>query len=46
MRVYRLSWKKYSDQISGKGAAAYGARWNPADIELVYTADSRALAMA
>jgi RES domain-containing protein len=46
MRVYRLSRKKYPDHLSGKGAATYGARWNPAGIELVYTADSRALAMA
>lgn len=46
MKVFRLSRKKYPTELSGKGAAAYGARWNSPGIEMVYTAESRALAMA
>ena len=46
MRVYRLSRKKYADELSGKGAAKVGGRWNSRGTELIYTAESRALAMA
>lgn len=46
MLVFRLSRKKYPDGLSGKGAALCGARWNSPGTELVYTAESRALAMA
>lgn len=46
MKVYRLSRKKYADTLSGKGAALFGNRWNSKGVEMVYTADSRALAMA
>lgn len=46
MRVFRLSRKKYADDLSGKGAAMFGNRWNSKGIEMLYTAESRALAMA
>lgn len=46
MKVYRLTRKKYSDPLSGKGAAIRGARWNSAGTEILYTSSSRALAMA
>ncbi|MHC1775640.1 MAG: RES family NAD+ phosphorylase [Lentimicrobium sp.] len=46
MKVFRLSRKKYPAELSGKGAAAFGARWNSQGIEMIYTAESRALAMA
>lgn len=45
MKVFRLSRKKYAVELSGKGAATYGARWNSQGIEMIYTAESRALAM-
>ncbi len=46
MEVYRLSRKKYSSSLSGKGSALKGARWNSNGIELIYTAANRSLAMA
>ncbi|WP_306352980.1 RES family NAD+ phosphorylase [Flavobacterium sp. '19STA2R22 D10 B1'] len=46
MKVYRLARKKYPIALSGKGAAVYGNRWNSQGIEIIYTAESRALAMA
>ncbi len=46
MRVFRLSRKKYSSALSGKGAAKFGNRWNSKGTEMVYSAESRALAMA
>jgi RES domain-containing protein len=46
MRVFRLVRKKYGIELSGKGAALSGNRWNSKGTELIYCADSRALAMA
>jgi RES domain-containing protein len=46
MQVYRLSKKKYAGELSGKGAALSGNRWNSKGVEMIYTAESRALAMA
>lgn len=46
MRVFRLSRRKFSLELSGKGAAKFGNRWNSKGVEIIYTADSRALAMA
>lgn len=46
MRVFRLSKRKYASELSGKGAAKFGNRWNSKGTEVIYTAESRALAMA
>ncbi|MBA4300784.1 RES domain-containing protein [Algoriphagus alkaliphilus] len=46
MRVFRLMRKKYGIELSGKGAALSGNRWNSRGTELIYTSESRALAMA
>lgn len=46
MKVFRLSKKKYAQDLSGKGAAKFGNRWNSKGVEMLYTAESRALAMA
>jgi RES domain-containing protein len=46
MKVYRLAREKHATPLSGKGAAKYGARWNPVGVELIYTAQNRSLAMA
>jgi RES domain-containing protein len=44
MLVFRLSKGKYKDVLSGFGAALNGQRWNSKGTEVVYTAQSRALA--
>lgn len=46
MNVFRLSKRKYASELSGKGASKYGNRWNSKGTEIIYTAESRALAMA
>lgn len=46
MNVYRLHRKKYEIILSGKGASKIDARWNSKGTEIIYTSQSRALAMA
>jgi RES domain-containing protein len=46
MKVYRLTRKRHLEEFSGKGAALCGARWNSKGTEIIYTSESRALAMA
>lgn len=46
MKVYRLARRKYKIELSGKGAAKSGNRWNSKGTEVIYCADSRALAVA
>lgn len=46
MRVFRLSRKRYAYQLNGIGASKFGNRWNSKGTEIIYTAESRALAMA
>lgn len=45
MIVYRINNCKYINDLSGKGAALYGGRWNSKDTYIIYTAESRALAL-
>lgn len=46
MQVYRLSRKNYASELSGIGASKSGNRWNSKGVEIIYCANSRALAMA
>ncbi|WP_026776719.1 RES family NAD+ phosphorylase [Polaribacter sp. Hel_I_88] len=46
MQLFRLSKKKYATAFNGKGAAKSNNRWNSKGTEIIYTAESRALAMA
>lgn len=46
MNVFRLVRKKYPIELSGKGAAISGARWNSKGTEMIYCAQNRALAMS
>ncbi len=41
MKVYRLTAEKFKDDLSGKGAAIYGGRWNPVSLVMLYTSESR-----
>lgn len=45
MVVYRIGNCQYIDDLTGKGAALYGGRWNSKDTYMVYTAESAALAL-
>lgn len=44
MIVFRLSRAKYKNKISGHGASLNGQRWNSKGTEVIYTAQTRALA--
>lgn len=46
MELFRLSRAKYGKVLSGKGASITEARWNSLGTEIIYSADSRSLAMA
>ena len=45
MFVYRIAKKKHIRDLSGIGARLYGGRWNRKGIGIVYTSESRALAL-
>lgn len=46
MIVYRLSKKAFAHDLSGKGAAMAGGRWNSKGVPILYTSSSRALCTA
>ena len=46
MKLFRLSKKQYAKAFNGKGAAKSNNRWNSKGTEIIYTAESRSLAMA
>ena len=45
MIVYRINKCSFINDLSGRGAALYGGRWNNKDTYIVYTAQSRSLAL-
>jgi len=46
MTIYRITKKQYASEFNGKGAAIRGNRWNSKGTEVIYCAESRALAFA
>ncbi len=46
MIVFRLSKRRYRNDLSGRGAELSGGRWNSKGVSMVYTSESRALCAA
>lgn len=46
MRLYRFCRKRHANDLSGTGAKLVGGRWNSPGIAMLYTSESRALALA
>ncbi len=45
MIVYRITGKKHANDISGIGAAMYGGRWNKKGSPVLYTGESKEIAL-
>jgi len=45
MLVYRITSKKYAENISGMGAALRGGRWNKKGTPVLYTGESKEIAL-
>lgn len=45
MNVYRITGRKYAHDLSGHGAALYGGRWNKRGTLLLYTGESKEIAL-
>lgn len=45
MIVYRITGKKHAGDISGTGAAMYGGRWNKKGSPVLYTGESKDIAL-
>ncbi|WP_181304066.1 RES family NAD+ phosphorylase [Rufibacter sp. XAAS-G3-1] len=45
MVVYRITGKKHSNDLAGTGAAMYGGRWNKKGTPVLYTGESKEIAL-
>jgi len=45
MRVYRVAKSRYIHDLSGEGSRLYGSRWASPGVPVLYTSESRALAI-
>jgi len=44
MQVFRVTFTRFADDLTGEGARLHKGRWNPAGVPMVYTSSSVALA--
>jgi RES domain-containing protein len=45
MLVYRITAKKYAEDLTGTGAAIYGGRWNKKGSPVLYTGENKEIAL-
>lgn len=45
MIVYRITGKKYADDLTGTGAAMFGGRWNKKGSQVLYTGENKEIAL-
>ncbi len=45
MKVYRITGKKYANDLTGIGAATYGGRWNKKGTPVLYTGENKEIAL-
>lgn len=45
MLVYRITGKKYASDLTGKGAAMFGGRWNKKGSPVLYTGENKEIAL-
>ena len=45
MFVYRIAGKKHADDLTGRGAAIFGGRWNKKGASVLYTSESIEIAL-
>ena len=45
MVVYRIAGRKFANDISGIGAAKYGGRWNKKGSSVIYTGETKEIAL-
>jgi len=45
MLVYRITGKKHADDLTGKGAALFGGRWNKKGSPVLYTGENKEIAL-
>jgi len=45
MLLYRITLRRFAEDLSGRGAQLYGGRWNPRGMAALYTAETPAQAL-
>lgn len=45
MLVYRITGKKHAEDLTGKGAAMFGGRWNKKGSPVLYTVENKEIAL-
>ena len=45
MHVYRITGRKYANDLTGRGAAMFGGRWNKKGSPVLYTGENKEIAL-